>query len=53
MDLQRIADGLQELWERKPGAVVLLALGLVVFFFLVVDAWRHKRRHKRKAKWRP
>jgi len=47
MDFSEIARALQQLWEHKPGAVVLLILGFVVFIFLVVDTWRHKRRDKR------
>jgi hypothetical protein len=47
MDLTEIAGGLRFLWERQPGAVVLLALGVTVFLFLVIDAWRQKRRRKR------
>jgi H+/Cl- antiporter ClcA len=46
MDLSELARNFHELWQHKPGAVVLTLLGLVVFLFLVVDAWRHKRRHK-------
>ena len=46
MNFNEIARGLEQLWENKPGAMVLLVLGLVVFIFLVVDAWRHKRRRK-------
>lgn len=42
-----IARNFQQLWEAKPGAVVLLVLGFVVFVFLVVDAWLHKRRRKK------
>ena len=41
-------DGLRDLWEAKPGAVVLLVLGFVVFVFFVVDTWRH-RKHRRKG----
>ncbi len=40
-------DGLEQLWQNRPGAMVLLALGFLVFVFLVVDAWRHKRRRRR------
>jgi hypothetical protein len=47
MDLTELARNLRLLWEQKPGALALMALGLVVFLFLVVDAWRHKRRRKR------
>jgi hypothetical protein len=47
MDLMEISSSFQQLWETKPGAVVLMVLGFVVFVFLVVDTWRHKRRRKR------
>ncbi len=47
MDFYEIFKNLQLLWENKPGAVVLLVLGFVVFLFLVVDTWRHKR-HRNK-----
>ncbi len=39
--------GLQLLWERKPAAVVLFVLGFIVFLFLVVDTWRHRKHRKR------
>ncbi|HVV00462.1 MAG TPA: hypothetical protein VHH88_03810 [Verrucomicrobiae bacterium] len=39
---------LQQLWDNKPGALVLLILGFVVFVFLVVDTWRHRRKHRRR-----
>jgi hypothetical protein len=47
MNLSEIARNLEQLWENKPAAVVLFILGFVVFVFLVVDAWIHKRRRKR------
>ena len=53
MDLPELSKGVRTLWEQKPGAVVLLILGFLIFVFLVVDAWRHKHPHKRSSKWRP
>jgi len=47
MDFEEIFRNLRSLWENKPGAIVLLVLGFVVFVFLVVDTWRHKRRSKK------
>jgi hypothetical protein len=47
MDLSEISRSLQQLWESKPKAVLLLALGFLGFLFLVVDTWRHKRGRKR------
>jgi hypothetical protein len=47
MELSELARNLRLLWAHKPGAVVLMVVGLVVFLFLVVDAWRQKRRRKR------
>jgi len=42
-----LLHNLQQLWENKPGAVVLLILGFVVFVFLVVDTWRHRQKHRK------
>jgi hypothetical protein len=47
MDLSEVSRNLQLLWENKPGAVILLALGFTVFVFVVVDTWRHKRHRKK------
>jgi len=47
MDFSEFSTSFQQLWENKPRAVVLVAVGFVVFLFLVVDTWRHKRRRKR------
>jgi membrane protein DedA with SNARE-associated domain len=47
MNLSEIAHSFEQLWENKPGAVVLFILGFVVFVFLVVDTWIHKRRRKK------
>jgi hypothetical protein len=47
MDLTEVSRSFQQLWENKPTALMLLAFGFLVFLFLVVDAWRHKRRRKR------
>jgi len=47
MDLQEISRSLQQLWESEPGAVLLAILGFLVFVFLVVDTWRHRRWRKR------
>ncbi len=47
MDLSDLARGFRQLWENKPGVLVLLVLGFVIFLFLVVDTWRHRRRRKR------
>ncbi len=47
MGVIELSRTLQQLWENKPGAIALLFLGFLVFLFLVVDAWIHKRRRKR------
>jgi hypothetical protein len=46
MDLDQITKDFHSLWQNQPVAIVLLGLGLVVFFYVVLDAWRHKRRRK-------
>jgi hypothetical protein len=46
MDLDQITKDFHSLWESQPVAIVLLALGFLVFVYVVIDAWRHKRRRK-------
>jgi len=41
---------LRYLWEAKPGAMILLVLGIVIFIFLVVDTWRHRKHHRHRRK---
>jgi len=48
MDFEELSQNLKVLWEQKPGAVVLLILGFLVFLFLVIDAWRHKQRRRHR-----
>ncbi|HWX22863.1 MAG TPA: hypothetical protein VN578_23420 [Candidatus Binatia bacterium] len=50
MDFDGISRAIRQVWDNKPGAVVLLFLGFCVFVFVVVDAWRHKRRHRRRER---
>jgi hypothetical protein len=47
MHFDEILKTLRMLWGEKPLVVVLLGLGFTVFIFLVIDAWRHKRRSRR------
>jgi hypothetical protein len=49
MDAMELGRNLQELWQNKPGVMVLLAVGFIVFLFLVVDTWRHKHRRRRRG----
>jgi hypothetical protein len=51
MGFYEVSRDIRSLWENRPEALVLLAVGFVVFLYLVVDAWRHKRRRKRR-RWR-
>jgi hypothetical protein len=46
MDLDQVAKDFHSLWEKQPIAIILLAIGFVIFVYVVVDAWRHKRRRK-------
>ena len=47
MDLSEVSRSLQQLWEAKPTTIVLLVVGFIVFLFLVIDTWFHRRRRKR------
>ena len=46
MDFDQISKDFHLLWHSQPIAIILLVLGFLIFVFLVVDAWRHKRRRK-------
>jgi hypothetical protein len=47
MDLSEVSKSFWQLWENKPGIILLLCIGFVGFLVLVVDTWRHRRRRKR------
>ncbi len=47
MDFEQISKDFQLLWQSQPAAIILLVLGFLIFVFLVVDTWRHKRRRRR------
>ncbi len=49
MDLNEVFRSFHQLWNDRPGAVVLLVVGFALFILLVVDTWRHKRRRRRKV----
>ena len=46
MDFDQISKDFHLLWQSQPIAIILLFFGFLIFVFLVVDAWRHKRRRK-------
>jgi hypothetical protein len=47
MEISEVSRSLRQLWENKPGILILLCIGFVGFVVLVVDTWRHRRRRKR------
>jgi hypothetical protein len=47
MDFDQISKDFHLVWQSQPVAIILLVLGFLLFVFLVVDAWRHKRRRKK------
>jgi uncharacterized iron-regulated membrane protein len=47
MDFAELTRAFRDLLASKPGTIVLLCLGFILFLFLVVDTWRHRRRRKR------
>ena len=48
VNLFRITSGVRQVWEDRPDLIALLALGLIVFVFVVLDARRCRRRNKNK-----
>jgi len=50
MNWSALQESFQQVWQNKPGLIVLLGVGFVVFVLIVVDVRLHK---KRKRKERP
>lgn len=48
MNWQQLVSGIRQIWENKPGVIVLLVVVFLVFAFLVVDARLHKQKHRRR-----
>lgn len=48
MNWSQLTNGVKQIWENRPGVIVLLALGFVVFIVIVLDVRRHKKRVKEK-----
>jgi len=48
MNWSALVNGFKQIWENKPGIILLLGLAVVVFVFLVIDTRRHRKRHKRR-----
>jgi putative copper export protein len=48
MNWSQLTNGVKQIWETRPGVVVLLALGFVVFVIIVLDARRQRQKHKNK-----
>jgi len=47
MDFDQIAKDFHSIWQSQPLAIILLIAGFLIFVFVVIDAWFHKRRRKR------
>jgi len=45
-----LADSVRQIWEERPDIIALLALGLIVFAYVVLDTWRCRQRHRRRAR---
>ena len=48
MNWSQLTNGVKQIWENKPGVVVLLGMGFLVFVFIVFDAHRHRKKNKNK-----
>jgi len=46
MDFEQISKDFHSIWQTQPLAIILLAAGFLIFVFVVVDVWVHKRRRK-------
>jgi len=48
MNWSQLTAGVKQIWENRPGVVVLLGIGFLVFIFIVIDARRHRQKNKDK-----
>ena len=48
MNWSQLTNGVKQIWENRPGVIVLFGVGFLVFLFIVVDTWRHRQKHKNK-----
>jgi hypothetical protein len=48
MNWSQLTNGVKQIWENRPGVVVLLGIGFLVFIFIVIDARRHRKKTKDK-----
>jgi len=46
MDWDQFAKDIHLIWDSQPVAILLLAVGFLIFVYLVIDARRHKRRRR-------
>jgi len=53
MNWFQIAKGVRQIWEDRPDIIALLALGFVLFGYVVLDArkWRQREKSKRSQKY--
>lgn len=48
MNWSQLTSGVKQIWENRPGVVVLLGLGFIIFIFIVLDTRSHRKRTKSK-----
>ncbi len=48
MNWSQLTSGVKQIWESKPGVVVLFGIGFVVFVIIVLDAQLHRKKKKGK-----
>jgi hypothetical protein len=47
-----LISSFKDVWDNKPYLVVAVAIGFLIFLFVVIDAWRHRRHHPRRHLWK-
>jgi len=51
MDIGRLVHSLKQAWQDSPVLVLIIALGVCVTIFIIIDAHRSKKRRSRK-RWK-
>jgi F0F1-type ATP synthase assembly protein I len=48
MNWSALEASLKQVWDSKPGLIVLLLIGFLVFILIVMDVWRHKKQQRKE-----
>jgi len=48
MNWSQLTSGVKQIWESRPGVIILVGLAFLVFVIVVFDARRQRKKNKGK-----